>query len=307
MKFNRAKAVAMLALVAAAGGVASLAPALPYPDPYANLPGTITLTGTVRDFKERTVSGGHGDFERQPTGGFALYVKMVQDQLGSNGKPVMRSAGYKLTSEYKDSQGRPRIPNREYIASRSGDVNGAVATSTGGALTTAENFDKWFTDVPGVNLSRPLSLTMVRQANSNVYTFNDRTDAFFAGRGGFFPINGELWGNSGGTTPNQNFHFTYELNTSFVYERGHNQAFTFTGDDDVWVFIDNKLVIDIGGVHAARSQTIELDRLNWLVDGQEYNLNFFFAERHRTQSNFRIDTTMVLRAIDPPATSALFD
>jgi fibro-slime domain-containing protein len=306
MSMSRSKHVAAGFLVLAAG-VASMAPASRTSDPHANLPATLSLTGVVRDFRERSVTGGHPDFERQPSAGFGHYVNMVNDSLGSEGKPVMRgtSGGNKLNSNFRDSAGRNRINNKEYIASRSGDVNGSVANANGGALTTAANFDQWFRDVPGVNLSRQQTLTLVRQPNSNVYSFNDRTDAGFADRGGFFPINGELFGNSAGN--DRNFHFTFELETQFIYERDKGQVFTFTGDDDVWVFIDDKLVVDIGGVHSAISQSIELDRLSWLQNGREYQLKFFFAERHRTQSNFRIDTTMVLRSIEPPATSALFD
>lgn len=288
-------------------GVLTAAPAVEArpADPYANLPSTIRLTGVVRDFKERSVSGGHPDFELNPTRGFGHYMQLVQDQLDGDGKPVFRSTGRKVTSNWRDAQGRNRIAPREYIASRSGDVNGAMEESAGGAMTNADRLGQWFRDVPGVNMSAPLSLTLVRNTNSNMYTFNDRTDSFYAGRGGFFPINGELWGNSAGD--NKNFHFSFELSTTFMFRRNSGQVFTFTGDDDVWVFIDNKLVIDIGGIHSAVSQTIEIDRLSHLQDGQRYSLKFFFAERHRTQSNFRIDTTINLETAQLPTTAALYD
>lgn len=307
MSTSRANPSRSLHLLALAG-VAAIGAALPAhasSDPFQNLPASLVLTGTVRDFKERTVSGGHPDFERQPTSGFGHYMKMVSDDLDADGKPVLASTGYKVTKVYKDAAGRHRIANRSYIGSLSGDSNGTLATTLGGAATTPAAFSQWFRDVEGVNISKPLAITLVRQPNSNVYTFDDKTDALYSGKGGFFPINGELFGNSAGN--NKNYHFTFELATQFVYKEGTAQTFTFTGDDDVWVFIDNKLVIDIGGVHSAISQTIQLDRLDWLEDGRVYDLKFFFAERHRTQSNFRIDTSLMLRNVEQPSVTALYD
>jgi fibro-slime domain-containing protein len=276
-------------------------------DPYHDLPAQIVLTGIVRDFREANSRNGHADFERQPTRGFAHYANQVQDQLDEEGKPVFRGTGKKVTTQFRDAQGRNRMPNRDYIQSRSGDVNGALESQDGGSTTTAERFRQWFRDVPGVNMSAPLSVRLVRQSGTNVYVFDDRADAFYQGRNGFFPINGELFGNSGGSTPNQNFHFTYELDTQFVYRRNQGQVFTFRGDDDVYVFIDGKLVIDLGGVHSAVEQSIDLDRLTWLQDGETYQLKFFFAERHRTQSNFRITTSITLQNAELPVTEALFD
>ena len=287
-------------------GASATGAAPPTADPYQNLPASIQLTGVVRDFKERSVSGGHPDFERAPTGGFAHYMQQAADELGSDGKPVFRGTGKKVNTNWRDSMNRNIISPKSYISARTGDAAGALATGDGGSTTTAANFANWFNDVPGVNLSRPLAISLNRRANTNIYTFDDRTDATYTNRGGFFAIDGELFGNSSGT-PVHNFHFTFELSTSFLYRRGGGQAFTFTGDDDVFVYIDNKLVIDIGGVHSAVSQTIELDRLNWLQDGQRYDLKFFFAERHRTQSNFRIDTTINLENAQLPTTAPLYD
>lgn len=322
---NGRSSMAKLSVLILAAGAASLAtPALAQTaggmenDPHANLPATLELTGVVRDFKWANDSnGGHPDFQRQPTSGFGHYVRQAKDQLGADGKPVFRSTGYKVSTQWRDAQNRNIMEPRSYIAARVGDQAGARSSSTGGSLSGASSisgavmpqgmnvFDLWFRDVPGVNLSKPVTITLRRNPNSNVYTFDDKTDPYYMSRGGFFPIDNELYGNPSGQT--KNFGFSYELETQFVYTRGAGHVFTFTGDDDVFVYIDGKLVVDLGGVHAAISQSIDLDRLEWLESGRMYTLKVFHAERHTTQSNFRIDTTLQLRTIDPPTTSGLYD
>lgn len=275
-------------------------------DEYANLPMELSLTGTVRDFKERSEQGGHPDFERRPDSGFGHYAGIPSYELDDDGKPAFRSTGFKVSSDWRDGQGRKimALPGQHYPVLDSDSI-GSVSESSTGAVTSAESFYSWFRDIPGTNASMPLELTLVREEGSGVYVFDDREDPRFDDMGGFFPANGQLFGNSSGES--KNFHFTFELDTQFVYREGTGQVFTFIGDDDVFVYIDEKLVIDIGGVHSAVSQTVDLDRLDWLEDGKRYSLKFFFAERHRTQSNFRIETTLNLRSASLPSAAFLYD
>lgn len=248
---------------------------------------TIELTGVVRDFQERTHPSGHPDMEFKPDKGFGRYSGNISPVLGADGKPVFVGGGYKITEEYRDSQHRPICPL--LFDPDLGDIEGHQGTGSTGGVTDANSFALWYRDMPGVNLSAPLALTFVLQPDGT-YVFDDRDDPVFSSMGGFFPIDHKMYGNSGGA-PDHNFHFTFELHTEFTYDASAQQFFKFTGDDDVFVFVDGRLVIDLGGVHAAHDQYLDFTRLG-LTDGETYDLDFFFAERHRTQSNFRIVTNL---------------
>jgi fibro-slime domain-containing protein len=120
----------------------------------------------------------------------------------------------------------------------------------------------------------------------------------------FFPLDGQGFCGGG---PEWNFHFncygtpdaqgrnygfTMEMHRTFVKAPG--QKFIFRGDDDVWLFINNKLVMDLGGMHMALSDTVLIDTMSTLLYNHTYNFDFFYCERHSNQSSIRITTNMLV-------------
>ena len=95
-----------------------------------------------------------------------------------------------------------------------------------------------------------------------------------------------------GRNKRHNYGFAMKIQATFEYVPG--QYFEFLGDDDVWVFINNRLVVDIGGQHQKVSGAVDLDTLG-LQEGVNYPFHIFYAERHTSQSNFMMRTSIDLK------------
>lgn len=95
-----------------------------------------------------------------------------------------------------------------------------------------------------------------------------------------------------------NYSFTMEIHRKFTFK--HGQTFLFRGDDDVFVFINNRCVIDLGGIHSPLFAHVDLDTLG-LTEGKEYMFDFFYAERCLWGSDILITTNLL--TYTPPQAS----
>ena len=184
-----------------------------------------------------------------------------------------------------------------------------------GMITNADTFSQWFRDVPGVNATMPYSITLTEKPDAPGVFYYAREKQLSGDLKYFFPADGQGFNDMQSTgAGTHNYYFTYELATEFTYSdpasRDFDMEFKFVGDDDVWVFINDQLAVDIGGVHGQASGSVNLDDQAehlGLEAGGVYNLTLFFAERHVTESNFRIETTLTLKDIPPTIVSPLYD
>ncbi len=269
MSTGRMKAVfGFLAGMAVVGGLSAT------PAQAAN----ITLNATIRDFcgfgYTGCETGVHQDFENpyftnlppDPTLSYGHDVGAVQNTLVA-GKPV--------------------------------------ATPGGGTLHSILSFNEWY-NPSALSVAGTIGLTFIDQGDGT-WVYNNPA---------FFPIDGLLqddrpdFGNcmsiGGGHTfeeCNHNFAFTTQIHQTFTYKAGQGTFFNFTGDDDVWVFINNMLAVDLGGVHEALTGGVNLDTMAGalgLVDGGNYSFDFFGAERHTVKSQVLITTSIVFDNPDNP-------
>lgn len=281
-------------------------------------PASVRLAVTYRDFKARAEEGGHPDFQWE-SNPFRLGMPgpacTTQNSAACTQTPCQANTCGRL-----DSDGKPVLRD----------------TPASGRVTSAGTFGLWYRDtnptaLRGQNgpieidsVEDSLLLSRVGAATSDVYSFDSGTH---------FPLNGRGFGTTcsdvvnpsccSGVCAGRNYHFTSELRYFFQYQGG--ETLTFRGDDDVWVFVNGRLAVDIGGVHGAKWGRVVLgddgngtvpedsncsahgpdaepgpcsltaaelsntqDTRFGLTRGGVYQIVLFHAERHTTASNFRL-------------------
>lgn len=244
-------------------------------DRAAQKVGTVTLKAKVRDFLEYN-KGGHPDFENfLPIGDYDGCKDAVHPIISESGA----SSGF-------DKDNKTPSFNYEFDCSPFEHFAGPTY------------FKNWYNDYPpDINRAFEVPLTFdiyddckIRYENRNFFPIDDDSPKK--------PLNVpalETFGHLQEDYPEHNFGFTMEFHTTFTYIRGANQTFHFEGDDDVWVFINDSLLIDLGGLHSPLRASINLDQLpdGFLRDEKTYDFDFFFAERHSYGSNLIIESGLL--------------
>ncbi len=229
----------------------------------------VSLVAVIRDFKRYRFGDSltNPDFEN-PYVAFDTKTKacddraIVADRLGSDGKP-----------SYKP-------------------MSGESPTTHGRA-----GFDNWYRDVPGINIRVEYPVNFERNANGELEYDSAVSGATISSTNlarGFFPIDDGTpfqtsFGNQGDS---HNYSFTMELHAKVTYLG--NETIRCRADDDIFVYIDSRLVINLGGLHIAQEATCDVDSIG-LEKGRTYNLDIYYAERHKAGADFRVATTLQLK------------
>lgn len=145
----------------------------------------------------------------------------------------------------------------------------------GGASTvsSASSFNEWWNTDDDEENARVFSVTLSNAGQADTRVFQYETS-------NLYPIDDEVLGNEGEA---HNLYYTYEVHTYLTYDPAGGERYQFKAANDLWVFIDGRLAVDLGGLQTAeRSQTVDFDTFaaaNSLTPGETYRIDIFFAHR----------------------------
>ena len=253
----------------------------------------VTIPVIYRDFRSNDTNDEQPatfswDFNNPDDGASEISFGITETLLDAEGKPALDPAG-----------------------------NLYVYGSNGGPPHSAASFAQWYRTSPTLEPTGNLEIVgelSLSGNGTNVYAYSSDDEE----PPGFFPLDDPAlapfaWPNeptygettfvpAGENDAPSNFGFTTEVHYHFVYQG--DEVLSFSGDDDLWVFVDGHLCLDVGGLHPARSGVMSFDPATTdpdttqqgIVDAckaqleidKVYEVAIFHAERHTGASNFSL-------------------